>query len=308
MRLLVVTARYPTPDRPAAGAFVRERLRDPELQARVVAPHRYDGSRGGRFARLTWEALAARGRFDGVEAHFLLPTGPVGLLAALLRGLPLVVYAHGGDVRDAAQRSAIHRWLATRVVRSAAAVVVNSTETAAQVERLGGRPEVIPPGIDLARFHPSPRPSAHTVLYLGGEAQHKGVEVARRLADTLVGPGIHEVDPDQVPSLVAEHDVVLVPSLEEPFGLVAAEAAASGRWVVASDVGGLRDIVVNGVSGTLVADGDFASALASVPDYDPSVVAEQAARFGLDRFWTGMEAVWRRVLDSRTGSGVARLS
>jgi glycosyltransferase involved in cell wall biosynthesis len=296
MRLLVVTTRYPTRDRPAAGAFVRDRLADPELTAHVVAPHRYDGSRWGRFARLVWEALSTRGRFDGVEAHFVLASGPPALLAARLRGLPLVAYAHGADVRDAAQRSSVHRWLASRVVRSAAAVVTNSTETALQVGRLGGHAEVIPPGIDLARFSPLPRPSSRRVLYLGGDIAEKGVDVARQLADTLVGPGIREVDPAEVPGLMASHDVVLVPSRVEPFGLVAAEAIASGRWVVASAVGGLTDIVTDGVTGTLVHDGDFAGALARVPDYDPIAIAANAERFSVERHRAGMRAVWRRVL------------
>jgi len=296
MRLLVVTARYPTPDRPAAGAFVRDRLGDPGLQAMVVAPHRYDGLRWGRFLRLVWEALTMRGRFDGVEAHFVLATGPPALLAARLRGLPLVVYAHGADVRDAAQRSVVHRWLARRVIRSADAVVANSADTAEQVGRLGGRAEIIPPGIDLARFGPSPRPTDRRVLYLGGDVAEKGVDVARTLADTLVGPGIREVDPSDVPALIASHDVVLVPSRVEPYGLVAAEAIASGRWVVASAVGGLTDIVTDGVTGTFVRDGDFSGALAHVPDYDPVAVASDAERFSVERHRAGMRAIWERVL------------
>jgi glycosyltransferase involved in cell wall biosynthesis len=296
MRLLVVTARYPTPDRPAAGAFVRDRLGDPGLKATVVAPHRYDGSRWGRFARLVWEALTTRGHFDGVEAHFVLATGPPALMAARLRGLPLVVYAHGSDVRDAAHRSIVHRWLASRVIRSAAAVVANSAETAEQVSRLGGRAEIIAPGIDVRRFRPSPRPSRRRVLYLGGDVPDKGVDVARRLADTLVGPGIREVDPAEVPKLMAGHDVVLVPSRVEPYGLVAAEAIASGRWVVAAAVGGLTDIVTDGLTGTLVRDSDFAGALARVPDYDPTAVASHAERFSVERHRAGMRAVWLRVL------------
>jgi len=269
----------------------------------VVAPHRYDGSRWGRFARLVWEALTARGRFDGVEAHFVLASGPPALLAARLRGLPLVLYAHGDDVRDTAQRSLVHRWLARKVIQSAAAVVANSAETAEHVSRLGGNAEIIPPGIDLARFSPSPRPPRRRVLYMGGDDPEKGVDVARNLADTLMGPGLHEVEPAEVPELMASHDVVLVPSRVESFGLVAAEAIASGRWVVAAAVGGLADIVTDGVTGTLVSDGAFEAALAAVPDYDPVLVAANAARFSVERYRAAMGQVWDRVLETGPGPG-----
>ena len=91
---------------------------------------------------------------------------------------------------------------------------------------------------------------------------------------------------------MATHDVVLVPSVAEAFGLVAVEAIASGRWVVARDVGGLRDIVISGVNGTLVSDGDFAAALAAIPDYDPVAVAATAGRFSLEAWQVAMESVW----------------
>jgi glycosyltransferase involved in cell wall biosynthesis len=49
----------------------------------------------------------------------------------------------------------------------------------------------------------------------------------------------------------------LVPSIwAEPFGLVALEAMASGRPVIASRIGGLTDIVVDGETGLLVPPGD----------------------------------------------------
>ena len=47
-------------------------------------------------------------------------------------------------------------------------------------------------------------------------------------------------------------DVCIVPSRSESFGLVALEAAACGTPVVASDVGGLRDNVVDGTTGYLI--------------------------------------------------------
>lgn len=299
MRLLVITARYPTPDRPAAGVFVRDRLGDPGLEAQVIAPRDYASAGWRRYLGLLVRALTRRGRFDGVEGHFVLPSGPIALLAARLRRLPLVVYAHGGDVREMAARNRLMRWAARTVLRGADAVVANAGDTAALVAKLGAVATIVAPGVDLARFSPQPLPAGRRVLYLGGDVEHKGIGVARQLADTLVGPGIREVDPRQVPALMASHSAVLVPSLAEPFGLVAAEAIASGRWVVATAVGGLLDIVTDGVNGSLVHDGDFAGALARVPDYDPSTLASTAARFSIEEHRRRMAEVWSSVLARR---------
>jgi glycosyltransferase involved in cell wall biosynthesis len=299
MRLLVITARYPTPDRPAAGTFLRDRLADPSLTATVIAPGRYSTPSWLRYLAMLWSALTRRGRFDGVEGHFVLPSGVIALLAARLRGLPLVVYAHGGDVREMAHRNRLLLSAARAVLRGADQVVTNSRETAVLVERLGASARVIPPGVDLSRFTPHPRPAQRRVLYLGGDVPHKGVEVARQLADTLVGPGIREVDPSDIPALMSEHSVVLVPSRAEPFGLVAVEAIASGRWVVAGAVGGLPGIVSDGVNGSLVSDGDYASALARVPDYDPGTVASTADRFSIDEHRRRMAETWTDVLEGR---------
>ena len=66
----------------------------------------------------------------------------------------------------------------------------------------------------------------------------------------------------QVPSVpYADSAVVVVPSLGEGFGMVALEAMERGRPVVASDVGGLPEIVVDGETGLVVPSGD-ADALA----------------------------------------------
>ena len=295
MRLLVVTARFPTVDRPGAGAFVAERLAG--VDAVVVAPDRYDRPGWRRYLRLACLALTARGPFDGVEGHFVLPSGAVAWLAARIRRLPLVLVAHGSDVMEIAERTPVHRWLARRLVRSADVVVANSAATAARVARLGRTADVVPPGIDLRRFVVRPRPTRRRVLYLGGAAEAKGFAAARERADTLVGPGIREVSPAEIPILLAEHDVLLVPSRREGFGLAAAEAIAAGRWVVAHAVGGLTEIVVDGVNGTLVEPGgDLAAALAAVPDYDPAAVASTARRFDVTRQREAMAALWVRVL------------
>jgi glycosyltransferase involved in cell wall biosynthesis len=302
MRLLVVTGRYPTADRPDAGGFIAGRL-EGVADVTVIAPHRYDRPAWLRYLGLLWRAVTARGRFDGVEGHFVLPSGPIALVAARMRGIPLVIYAHGGDVRELAHANPLLGWLARGVLRRAAVAVTNSIAGAAEVRRLGIEAEVVPPGVDLSRFQPTPRPAERRVLYLGGSAPLKGYEVARGLADTMLGPGLRVVDRDDLPALLAEHDVVLVPSHAEAFGLVAAEAIAAGRWVVARAVGGLPEVIEDGINGTLVSDGDFAKALAAIPDYDPQHVAATAGRYSIEVHRAAMETIWNRLLASGSGSG-----
>jgi glycosyltransferase involved in cell wall biosynthesis len=291
--ILLLTRIWPNPDRPSVGTYVRERARG-IAGLRVVRPRSARLPSILIYPLLLVEALGA-GSIRGVEAHMLIPTGLVGLIVARMRGVPLVVYTHGGDVRDWRQLPAPLRWLAQQVARRADCLVANSEETARYVRELGGRPVVVPPGVDLGRFTPSARPDVRRVLYLGGRNTRKGYEIAVGLADTLVGPWLRDLDPAEIPALIAAHDVVLMPSQAEAFGLVAVEAIASGRWVVASAVGGLADIVVDGVNGTLVTDGDFAGALAAVPDYDPFAIAPTVERYSLVAWQEAMARLWDEV-------------
>jgi glycosyltransferase involved in cell wall biosynthesis len=293
-RLLLVTGLWPTPDMPSTGIFVQRRVSGQPIT--VVAPRSYRGWMPLRYVSLAIRALSARGPFAGVEAHPLFPAGLIGLAAARIRRVPLVVYAHGSDVRETAVENAIYRFLARLVIRGAGAVIANSADTAALVAGLGGSPIVIAPGVDLELFKPSPRPSVRRVLYLGGTDAGKGFDVAGSHADTLLGPGLRTLLTDEVAAAIAEHDIVLVPSRAEGYGLVAAEAIASGRWVVARNVGGLREIVEDGVTGTLVDDdAGFAEAIQSVPDYDPYLVAGHAAPLSVASANEAMATVWERV-------------
>ena len=293
--ILILTRIWPTADRPSLGVFVRDRVRGlPGLT--VVRPRSQRTAWPLLYVIMFIDAMRASGPILGVEAHMAVPTGLVGWVTARLRRVPLVVYAHGRDVREWRAKPLPVRWLTRFVLRRADRVVTNSQDTAAHIRQMGVEAVVAPPGIDLRRFPVTPRPTNRRVLYLGGRNARKGYDVARDLADTLVGPWLRDIEPDEVPALMAAHDVLLVPSVAEPFGLVAVEAMASGRWVVASAVGGLRDIVIDGVNGTLVADGDFASALARVPDYDPEAVARTAERFSLVRWQEAMARVWDDVL------------
>jgi len=106
------------------------------------------------------------------------------------------------------------------------------------------------------------------------------------LADRVMLPG-------RTPSaagLLAACDLVVVPSLSEGFGIVAAEAMALGKPVVATRVGGLPEVVLDGVTGLLVPPGDpgaLADAIALVLD-DPAraVVFGEAGRERVEQLFT----------------------
>lgn len=86
--------------------------------------------------------------------------------------------------------------------------------------------------------------------------------VGRRMMDAeqIERPGVVVLEPrphDELMRIFRRCTAVIVPSLwSEPFGLVALEAMAGGRPLIASRVGGLVDMVDDGETGILVGAGD----------------------------------------------------
>jgi glycosyltransferase involved in cell wall biosynthesis len=101
--------------------------------------------------------------------------------------------------------------------------------------------------------------------------------------------GSGEIEPypwtDDAPGLLRHLDVLVLPSYEEPFGTVLAEAMAVGTPVVATRVGGLAEVVDDGVTGRLVEPGApdaLAEAVLDVLAHRAEMGAaarERAARF-----------------------------
>jgi glycosyltransferase involved in cell wall biosynthesis len=281
VRILLVSQLYPGPTAPDLGTFVRSlelalAERGHELE-RAVLDRRTGGKR--RYATLARDTFTAARRFrpDVVYAHFLVPAG---LIAALAGRAPLVVTAHGRDVRNVGTLPGIAA--ATRlVVRRAHAVVAGSDylrrELEAKVPAARGKTHVIDPGVDLERFRPEPAPPGPTAfLCVGSLSERKNVvRLARafeRLGEgtlTFVGdgplrvslegrPGVRlagSVPYDEIPGWLARSHVLCQPSLLEPFGMALLEALACGRSVVATRVGGPPEFVTDG-AGVLVDPAD----------------------------------------------------
>lgn len=152
-----------------------------------------------------------------------------------------------------------------------------------------------------------------TLLLAGRLVPEKGFDVALRAASrllpqfphlrvTVVGDGTERselerlaalllptgavsflgwVEPERMPSVINHATLVMVPSLwDEPFGLIALQAAQMARPVVATRVGGLAEIIVDGRTGYLVDRGDDAMMAAAAARLLED--SDRAKQFGLD--------------------------
>jgi glycosyltransferase involved in cell wall biosynthesis len=257
---------YPGPDDPDLGAFVAQVERALLERGHVVERAVLDTRAGGKLRYLTLAARTLRAaRPDVVYAHFLVPSG---LIAALGTRAPLVVTAHGRDVRNVGALPGVTA--ATRlVIRRATTVVCVSDylrrELETKLAEARGKTEVVSSGIDLERFAVQPPPDGPLrFLCVGALEERKNVV---RLADAFarlgegtlayVGdgplrgrlegrPGVRllgRVPHSAVPGLLAESHVLCQPSLIEPLGQALLEAMACGRSVVATRIGGPPEFV-----------------------------------------------------------------
>jgi N-acetyl-alpha-D-glucosaminyl L-malate synthase BshA len=112
---------------------------------------------------------------------------------------------------------------------------------------------------DVIRTFAGVRASMRATLVLVGDGPDR--DTARREAARLgVERDVRFVGRvDDVADLLRGADLFLLPSETESFGLAALEAMACGVPVIASRVGGLPEVVVEGSSGFLVPTGDVAA-------------------------------------------------
>jgi len=108
---------------------------------------------------------------------------------------------------------------------------------------------------------------------------------------------------------MAAADIKILPSLQEALGLVILEAMAAGLPIVASNVGGIPELVQDGQSGILVPPGTSIALASAIKQLlaDQSrassmgLVGRQRvlAQFTITRMWQQTDAVYRQVGGNR---------
>jgi 1,4-alpha-glucan branching enzyme len=317
------------------GMTVHRVARPPEEGNFLVWVYRFNRA----FVAAAESAAALSGPFDVVHSHDWL-AGQAGVALKARWGCALVATIHAtekgrnGTIRLPIQQ-AVHEeeWLlaitADRVItvsKAMAREVAESFRVGAAVIYNG---VTIPPPAGRAPH----RFDAPYFFYIGRLVGEKGVHVAiralslmqRRAHCVVAGKGPLEEELKELARSLGLAGQVqftgriseaekqawlqnaaagLVPSLYEPFGIVALEVMAAGVPVVVGDTGGLAEIVTHGVDGLKVIPGDAASLAAALdrllaaPDEAGALAAagreRAASRFGWESIAAETIAVYRR--------------
>ncbi len=202
--------------------------------------------------------------------------------------------------------------------------VANSRNVADRIRRYYGRTaEVVNPPVDVTGLLASPRSPGEDYLVFGRVVPYKRVELAvtacARIGRTLkvAGDGramssvraaaegttgidlLGRVADAERDALMGSARALLFPG-EEDFGIVPVEAQAAGLPVIAYEVGGASETVVDGRTGVLFNEQSALGLAGAIERFEglelgESTIRENATRFGRERFRAEMAAVIERA-------------
>ena len=247
---------WPRDDDPAHGVFVRDQVEALRSIGHPVDVHVIEGGQGpARYPKSLplLRRRLAHGDFDVVHTHHALSGLAFWLAAAPGRRPPWLLTHHGIEVFQGWQ-APLAAWLTARADKT---IVVSP----AMAEQLGlGAAEVLPMGVDLAKFVPEEKGTARArlglpqdgpvVAWVGTDRPEKRLTLAHAAVSVLRRdvPGarlmvVQGRDHDEVPSWLCAADVLLLTSTCEGAPVVVKEALACDRPVVSTDVGDVRGIL-----------------------------------------------------------------
>ncbi|MEQ9540261.1 MAG: glycosyltransferase [Deltaproteobacteria bacterium] len=271
--------------RPKLVRYVPVPRRSTEVATAAIAAHLLKGPRARQPAV--------------VHGSFLDEGGYAASQVARVLGGPSVVVAHGTDVRVArglADGGINRKRRALHALRDAARVLAVSQDLARELSFLGQRAEVMQFTSRGSLFPVARKPrGAPELLFVGRVGRPKGVDVllaalaqvktegvtlrlvgpvlpgfdveaqaaALGLADRVIVEG--ELAQADLPERYAAASLLVLPSRGEGLPCVAVESLLTGRPVVASEVGGLSELIDDRV-GRLVAPEDPAALAAAIDD------------------------------------------
>ncbi|MBI2690252.1 MAG: N-acetyl-alpha-D-glucosaminyl L-malate synthase BshA [Acidobacteria bacterium] len=289
--------------------------------------------------------VAVQYELDLLHVHYAIPHSVSALLArgilAGSRRLPFVTTLHGTDITLVGMDRSYYPITRYSIEQSDAVTSISEDLRRHTVEVFDvAKPiETIHNFVNTGLYHPAkdrkPRPprmihmsnfrpvkrvtdcirvlaevrkSVDAELWMVGDGPDRGA--AERLAHDLglIGSVRFLGKRNDVPALLRDADVLLMPSEMESFGLAALEAMSSGVVPLGTRVGGVPELITDGVDGYLSNTGDTIAMAANAATLltdtagcaAMATAARQAAveRFSTDLIIPKYEAMYRRVVEA----------
>lgn len=273
-------------------------------------------------------------QFDIIHLHSSL-AGAVARLPPHRYSAPVVYCARGWSFaihKDGLKKKLYE--LIERLLSRRTNAIINISYDEARLATEAGIPEVkcstIYNGIADATWSPLPPETiARKLLFVGRYDRQKGIDVLVAAMEelhlegfeltTIGGLVVSKPDTEKFPSYIKdrgwqtpqaiqlamqEADAIVMPSRWEGFGFVAAEAMRAGRAVIASSVGGLKEIIVDGKTGLFCQPEDvysLRSAVRSLRSHDVSQLGIAGRRryeekFTSQRMFNEIDDLYSNVL------------
>lgn len=296
------------------------------------------------YLRRAQEAARVARKFkpDIVHVHYAGGFGIWGLRTAFK---PAIYSIWGSDIRDFS-KYAFLRFLMRQMLHFATHITAASQYLEQEIIKLvpdaTSKVSVIPFGVELPNTIP-PMPTsppvrlcfikAHSHVYGPDILLHALAEVKKEIPDihlSMAGKGDQTeqlqqlvqtlglddnvrftgfIDNEWMYHFLSEHHIMVMPSRHESFGVAALEASACGRPVIASNVGGIPEIVLNNLNGLVVPPDDVPALASAICKLARDAATRQAmgdagqrlvlANYTWEKSLDLMAALYERVIHDR---------
>jgi cellulose synthase/poly-beta-1,6-N-acetylglucosamine synthase-like glycosyltransferase/glycosyltransferase involved in cell wall biosynthesis len=224
-------------------------------------------------------------------------------------------------------------------------IVTVSNSSQRDIVKLGFTKEkniqIIPNGVDNSLYVSYPKTDNPSFIYLGRLKEYKNIDIAikafakvvkikSQAALSIVGNGesyfklkklvselgiensvtfYGRVSEEEKAKLLAQSWAAIQPSQMEGWGITVIEANAAGTPVIASQVSGLQDSVINGLTGLLVPSGNvtkFANAMMEIADDDTlrMNLSQEALLWAKNFDWNKSASVFYNLIGQNFGEGI----
>ena len=210
----------------------------------------------------TIKSILNREKFDIVHAFNI----PSGYAMKYVKGAKKVLSVHGVfgdqvDVLHSRSISSLAKAAELQVLKWSDRLTTDSKATQKMYkEKLGLDFEYLPSPIDTAKFAnlPSIEKVPNQVAYLGRESYEKGIDVLKKSESQIKGKVVYCLDRswEDAMLIMKSSDVVVVPSRMESLPTTIKEAFFLKVPVVATNVGGIPELIKNNETGFLIPSND----------------------------------------------------